>query len=204
MTSEITYWNNDATNYDTRAKKSQKAYQTIITFIKNETSTEMDILDMGTGTGEIPIGICSNVKSINAIDFSPEMIRIAHKKANKKGIKNISFLVKDSNQLDFRDNSFDVILIINLLHVVPKPENIINEAKRLIKKEGKIIVVTFLNNENLKSKLISYVMKSKGHPITTQFNSNTICEFITKCSLKIITKINIKNIMPIMYMTCSN
>jgi len=204
MSSEITYWNNDAANYDAHAKKSHKAYQTIIAHIKNEISTEMDILDMGTGTGEIPIGICSNAKSINAIDFSPEMIRIARAKAHKNGIKNISFLVEDGNQLNFQDNSFDVILIINLLHVVPKPENIINEAKRLIKKEGKIIVVSFLNNENLKSKLISYVMKSKGHPVTTPFNSNTICEFIIKYSLKIITKKNIKNIMPIMYMTCSN
>lgn len=204
MTSEITYWNNDAANYDARAKKSHKAYQTILSFIKNEISTEMEILDMGTGTGEIPIGICSNVKSINGIDFSPEMIRIARKKAHKKGIKNISFLVEDGNQLNFEDNSFDVILIINLLHVVPNPENIINEAKRLVKKEGKIIIVTFMNNENLKSKLISYVLKSKGHPITTPFNTNTICEFVTKHSLKIIFRKNIKNIMPIMYMTCSN
>ena len=204
MTGELTYWNNDAANYDARAKKSHKAYRTIITFIKNEISTEMNVLDMGTGTGEIPIGICSNAKSINASDFSPEMIRIARAKAHKKGIKNISFLVKDGNQLDFRDNSFDVILIINLLHVVPEPENIINEAKRLIKKEGKIIVVTFLNNENLKSRLISYVMKSKGHPITTPFNSNTICELITKHSLKIITRKSPKNIMPVMYITCSH
>lgn len=204
MISELTYWNNDAANYDVRAKKSHKAYQTILSFIKNEISTDMDILDMGTGTGEIPIGICSNTKSINAIDFSPEMIRIARKKADKKGIKNISFLVEDGNQLNFEDNSFDVILIINLLHIVPEPENIINEAKRLIKKDGRIIVVTFLNDENLKSILISYVMKSKGHPITTPFNSNTICEFITKHSLKIITRKSIKNIMPVMYITCSN
>ncbi|MFC2085086.1 hypothetical protein ACFLS9_08520 [Bacteroidota bacterium] len=77
MTSEIIYWNNDAANYDKRAKKSHEAYQTIIKLIKNEISTEMDILDMGTG--EIPIGICGNVKSINAIDFSPEMIQIAKK-----------------------------------------------------------------------------------------------------------------------------
>ena len=34
MTSEITYWNNDAANYDKRAKKSHKAYQTIIKLIK--------------------------------------------------------------------------------------------------------------------------------------------------------------------------
>jgi len=203
MTSEITYWNNDAANYDKRAKKSHDAYKTIIKLIKNEISTEMDILDMGTGTGAVPIGICGNVTSINAIDFSPEMIQIAQKKADKNGIKNITFLVKDSNHLNYKDNSFDIILIINLLHVVPDPEDIINEAKRLIKKDGKIIIASFLNDENLKSKFISYILKRKGHPIVTKFKTDTICEFITKCSLKIISKKNIKNIMPIIYMTSS-
>jgi ubiquinone/menaquinone biosynthesis C-methylase UbiE len=94
MTSEITYWNNDAANYDKRAKKSHEAYQTIIKLIKNEISTEVDILDMGTGTGEIPIGICGNVKSINAIDFSPEMIQIAQKKLIKMELKILHFLFK--------------------------------------------------------------------------------------------------------------
>ena len=203
MTSEITYWNNDAVNYDKRAKKSHKAYQTIIKLIKNEISTGMDILDMGTGTGEVPISICDDVKSINAIDFSPEMIQTAQKKADRNGIKNINFLVQDSSHLNYKDNSFDVILIINLLHVVPNPENIINEAKRLIKKDGKIIIASFLNDENLKSRLISYIMKRKGHPIVTKFNTDTICEFITKCSLKIISKKKIRNIMPIIYVTNS-
>ena len=45
MTSEITYWNNDAANYDKRAKKSHEAYQTIIKLIKNEISTDMDVFD---------------------------------------------------------------------------------------------------------------------------------------------------------------
>lgn len=203
MTTKITYWNNDAANYDKRAKKSHKAYQAIIKLIKNEISAGMDVLDMGTGTGEVPINICDDVKSINAIDFSPEMIQIAQTKADKNGNKNINFLVKDSSHLNYKDNSFDVILIINLLHIVPNPENIINEAKRLIKKDGKIIIASFLNDENLKSKLISYIMKRKGHPIVTKFNTDTICEFITKRSLKIISKKNIKNIMPIIYVTSS-
>jgi len=204
MTSEITYWNNDAANYDKRANKSHEAYQTIIELIKNEISADMDVLDMGTGTGEIPISICCNVKSINAIDFSTEMIQIAQKKADKNEIKNITFLVKDSNHLNYKDNSFDIILIINLLHVVPNPNNIINEAKRLVKKNGKIIIASFLNDESLRSRLISYIMKRKGHPVATKFNTDTICEFIAKCSLKIISKKNIKNIMPIIYMTTSN
>ncbi len=203
MTNDVTYWNNDAADYDNRAKKSHKAYQNIINLIKKEVTNEMNILDIGTGTGEIPINIFSNVKSIEAIDYSPEMIQIAKNKSEKRGIKNITFLVQDSNNLNYKDNSFDAIIIINLLHITPKPGNVINEAKRLIKKDGKIIIATFLHNENIKSRFISYIMKKKGHPIVTKFNSNTIYEFVERCSLKIISKENIKNIMPLLYITAT-
>jgi ubiquinone/menaquinone biosynthesis C-methylase UbiE len=203
MTSEITYWNNDAANYDKRAKKSHKAYQAIIELIQNEISTDMDVLDMGTGTGEIPVNIYGNARSIDAVDFSPEMIQIAQEKADKNEIKNVRFFVRDSSRLSYKDNSFDVILIINLLHVVPNPEKVINEAKRLVKNEGKIIIASFLNDENLRSRLISYIMARKGHPVVTKFNTDSICEFVAKCSLKIDSTKNIKNIMPAIYLTAS-
>ena len=203
MTSEITYWNNDAATYDKRAKKSRKAYQTIIEQIKNEISADMDVLDMGTGTGQIPISIHGNVKSIDAIDFSSEMILMAQAKADKNRIDNVRFLVKDGNHLNYKDDSFDVVLIINLLHVVPDPENIINEAKRMVKEDGKVIIASFLNDENLRSRFISYIMARKGHPVVTKFNTDSICEFIANRNLKIISKKRIKNIMPAIYLTTS-
>jgi ubiquinone/menaquinone biosynthesis C-methylase UbiE len=203
MTNETVYWDNDAKKYDNRAKKSYKAYQKMINLIKKEITDEMTVLDIGTGTGEIPVNIYKNAKSIEATDVSPEMIKIAQNKSEARGIQNIKFLVQDSNNLSYKDNSFDVIIIINLLHFIPNPENVLNEAKRLLKKDGKIIIASFLHNENIKSRIISYIMKRKGHPVVTKFDSNTICEFIIKCSLKIISQKNIKNIMPIIYMISS-
>ncbi len=102
MTNEAVYWNNDAKNYDNRAKKSYKSYQNIINFIKKEITNEMKILDIGTGTGEIPINIYKNAKSIEAIDFSPEMITIAQNKSETRGIQNIKFLVQDSSNLNLK------------------------------------------------------------------------------------------------------
>lgn len=199
MSSNITYWNNDAAGYDKRAKKSAKAYQMIIKLLKNEVSPEMSVLDIGTGTGEIPINISGNVKYIDAVDFSSEMIQVAKNKMEEKGIKNISFLIQNSNQMSYKDNSFDIILMTNLLHVVPNPENVIDEAKRLIKKDGKIIISSYLHNQNMISRFISNSMKKKGHPVERMFNRHSLCEFVNKCSLEIISKVNIKNIMPMMF-----
>ncbi len=201
MINEERYWNNDASNYDKRAQKSHEAYLKIISLIKKDITNEMNILDIGTGTGEIPLSISNDVKSIHAIDFSSEMIQIAENKAEKRRIENITFLVQDGNTLNYEDNSFDVITIINLLHIVSKPGKIISEAKRLIKNDGKIIIATYLHDENIRSKVISYFMKMKGHPVVTMYNSKTICEYIEGSLLKIIYSENIPNIMPILYIT---
>jgi ubiquinone/menaquinone biosynthesis C-methylase UbiE len=203
MTREVAYWNNDAADYDHRSKKSYTAYQKIINLIKKDITNEMNILDIGTGTGEIPINICDNVKNIEAIDFSTKMIQIAKNKSEKRGIKNIKCQVQDSNNLNYKNDSFDVIIIMNLLHIVPNPENVLNEAKRLIKNKGKIIIATYLHNQNIKSRLISYIMKKKGHPIVTKFNCNTIFDFIEICNLKIISKEYIPNLMPLFYLTAT-
>ncbi len=200
MINERAYWNNDAKNYEARVDKSHKAYEKIIDYIKKEINKDMLLLDIGTGTGEIPINISNNVKNIEAIDYSFEMIKIAKQKAKIKGIKNISFSVQDSNNLIYKDNTFDVITIINLLHIIPKPEKVIEEAKRLIKNYGKIIIASYLHNENIKSRLISCIMKRKGHPIFTKYNSNTIFSFIENCSLNITFKEKLSNIMPILYL----
>lgn len=199
ITSDIQYWNNDAVNYDTRLKKSQRAYETLLAYIKKEVNQETRLLDIGTGTGEIPLRLSAHVKKIDAIDSSPEMIKIAINKAERAGITNISFLVQDIDYLFSHEATFDVITIINLLHVVPNPDAVLEEAKKRLKKDGKIILATYLHDENIQSRIISYFMKRKGHPIITRFNCKTICSFIEKSSLKIIFKEKLPNIMPIFY-----
>jgi ubiquinone/menaquinone biosynthesis C-methylase UbiE len=199
MNSQLEYWNKDAANYDNRAKKSYKAYQRVIELIKNEVKKDMSFLDIGTGTGEIPLALSLHVKKIEGIDYSPEMITIAKKKIEQKMIKNINFSVQDSANLNFSNNSFDIVLISNLLHIIPAPEKVIEEAKRLIKKDGIIILANYLHDENILSHLISFIMKKKGHPIAIKYNSETFSKFIEACSLKIIYKEKIPNLMPFLY-----
>lgn len=203
MNNDVQYWNNDAVKYDTRLKRSQNAYEQLIAYIQKEVSQEMLLLDIGTGTGEIPLRLCTHVKRIEAIDFSPEMIKIAKKKAERAGIANISFFVQEINRFTPIEVPFDIITIINVLHVVPNPEEVIEEAKKRIKNDGKIIIATYLHDENLQSRVISYFMKRKGHPIVRKFNSKTICHFIEKRSLKILFKEKLPNIMPIFYIVAS-
>jgi ubiquinone/menaquinone biosynthesis C-methylase UbiE len=85
---ESNYWDKKALDYDNHLKKSEKAYLKVIELIIAEINKTMTLLDIGTGTGEIPIAISDNVGNIIATDFSQEMIHLANLKIQKLSIKN--------------------------------------------------------------------------------------------------------------------
>jgi ubiquinone/menaquinone biosynthesis C-methylase UbiE len=194
-----TYWNNMASQYDNHTKKFSKTYERIIQLMQNEISKDSSILDIGTGTGEIPLNICHNVNNIEAIDCSEEMITIALKKATEHNVDNIKFKTFDGVQLPYPDKVFDIVIMSNLLHIIPSPEVMLNEVYRVLKNQGKIILPTYLHGDSLITRCISWILKQKGHPIYTRFNSGSIKEFVENNRFKVTNQIYIRNIMPVSF-----
>ncbi|MBU2634419.1 MAG: class I SAM-dependent methyltransferase [Nanoarchaeota archaeon] len=93
------------------------------------------IADVGCGRGEILNQLASKFKEVYAIDFSPEMIKIAKENCSKK---NVNFFIMDMKNLDFK-NKFDVILSINSL-LMPKIVDVkkaLNSMYSSLKDKGK-------------------------------------------------------------------
>ena len=91
------------------------------------------ILDLGVGDGKytLPLAQRCAVKRIIAIDFSEEGIRLAEKKRRQLGLKDCTFIVADIQHLPFKNNSFDVVNLINVLHHVLVPRKVLQEVYRL-------------------------------------------------------------------------
>ena len=68
------------------------------------------IADIGCGRGEILDYLASSFKKVYAIDFSPEMLRIAERKNSRN---NIEFILEDMKKLDKFNDSFDVVVTAN-------------------------------------------------------------------------------------------
>jgi len=116
------------------------------------------VLEIGTGTGMVPFSICSKVSSIIATDISPKMIQIAKHKQKDLKVENIDFQVEDTYNLLLPDNSFDLVIASNLIHLLYEPEKALNEVKRVMKDNGLFFAPTFCVGENTKSKIISNVV----------------------------------------------
>ena len=100
----------------------------------------MKILDVCTGTGDIPIFIAkkfNDAVKIIGVDFSEKMLEIAAKRAQQ--FKNIEFITADALNLPFEDNTFDVVFIsFGLRNLIDLRKGII-ELKRVTKKGGYVV-----------------------------------------------------------------
>lgn len=102
----------------------------------------LKILDIGVGTGATLRFVPEDLKVIG-IDISNGMI----KKAKKKFTKH-SFAVMDAMNLGFKDNIFDIIISAYVVTVVPDPKRMLEEISRVLKPEGKVLIVSHFRSKN--------------------------------------------------------
>ena len=105
------------------------------------------VLDVGIGTGK-NIDYYNNEAEVTGIDFSKKMLEKAKRKLKKSGRKNISLKLMDVENLKFRDNSFDYVTTSSVFCSVPNPIEGLKEIKRVLKPNGKLIMVEHVLSKN--------------------------------------------------------
>ncbi len=89
------------------------------------------VLDCAAGTGEFSLTAAERAGSVLCTDLSLPMLERARKKAQKRGLTNISFAQRDITALPDRDGSFDAVIAANVLHLLPQPERAVRELWRV-------------------------------------------------------------------------
>ena len=117
----------------------------IDTILRNGGITEnIDILDVACGTGVLfPFYLDRNVKSISAIDLSPEMVRIAKTKFPEADV-----ICGDAESITF-DHQFDAIMIYNAFPHFPEPEKVIENLSIALKSGGRFTVAHGMSKKEL-------------------------------------------------------
>lgn len=159
------FWNRFSGLYDFFMKKDQRTYREIYRLIGSKVTSDMNVLELATGTGLIALAIADKVHHIEATDFSPEMIRAAEKKLlpdGKKGLQqNVSFSVQDACHLTYDKESFDCVIISNALHIMPDPELALSNIRRVLKSSGVLIAPTFIHAENDRKGILKAALMEK-------------------------------------------
>lgn len=135
-------WDRIAGNYDNQTSVYKNAYELSIEKSKKVLKKDSHVLEVACGTGIISLGIANQVNKVTAIDISSEMISVAKSKAQRLNIANVDFEVADGYSMKYDNNSFDVILLFNALHIVKEPDTLLKEMHRLLKPNGYLVTAT--------------------------------------------------------------
>lgn len=92
--------------------------------------------------GKISNEIADNVKVIHALDISSKMIEIAKIKADGLRIENIEYAHSTIFDERFKKDSYDVILVFYVLHLLEDTHKVMQRINELLKPGGLIISVT--------------------------------------------------------------
>jgi ubiquinone/menaquinone biosynthesis C-methylase UbiE len=138
----LRFWDKIARNYARRPVADEAAYQTKLAMTREYLRPDMDLLEIGCGTGSTAILHAPFVRSIRAVDISPAMLEIARSKADSAGISNIAFEQASFERLEVRDASCDMVLALSLLHLLEDWRGAIARARRWLKPGGLLVSST--------------------------------------------------------------
>ena len=105
------------------------------------------ILEVGVGTG-LSLPEFPSYTHITGIDLSQDMLDKAQKRVEKHGLTNTELYCMDAMNLDFPDNSFDKLIVLYVLSVVPDPYKLMKEIRRVAKPGADVIFVNHFAKEN--------------------------------------------------------
>lgn len=169
-------------------------------------SKPKNVLDVATGTGDFAIAAVSyGVEMVYGIDIADKMLDIGKQKILKKGLnEKIKLEVGKAEALRFEDNSFDAAIVAFGVRNFENLEKGLSEMHRVLKNDGKILVLEFSKPKIFPVKqiyffyfkhVLSFIGKlvSKHHE-AYDYLPNTVMNFPEgEIFLDILTKVGFNN-----------
>ncbi len=118
MDQSAKFWDKIAESYSKQPIADEASYHKKLQVTREYFQPDMEVLELGCGTGSTAITHAPYVKHIRAIDISSKMIEIAQGKADAKGVANIIFERSTIDDLSVQDNTLDVVLGLSILHLL--------------------------------------------------------------------------------------
>jgi phosphatidylethanolamine/phosphatidyl-N-methylethanolamine N-methyltransferase len=152
------------------------------------------VLEVGVGTG-INTSLYPRDCHVTGIDLSAPMLEKARERKVREGLKNVRLVEMDAANLNFADDSFDIVYAPYLVSVVPDPIKVVREMRRVCRPGGKIIVLNHFRSAN---RLLSTIERAIS-PLTVHIGFKSDLDlpaFLAQADLKPISieKVNFPKI----------
>ena len=102
------------------------------------------VLDIGCGTGNYVVYLAGCGLNVTGLDASENMLAVAKQKVEIQGLKNVSLIHSQAQELPFKDHSFKTVICSLALEFTGQPEKVVQEIYRVLQPCGQF-VLAFLN-----------------------------------------------------------
>lgn len=171
------FWDNQAKRFDSNDNSETEMLikKSLKYFSENDT-----VLDFACGTGTSTVDIAKSVKKIYDIDLSDNMIQIANKKIEDKDLLNVDFKVATLEDDSLINDSYDVIVAYNIIHLLEDTKGSVKRIYDLLKTGGLFISNTACLGEKkgIMRSIFKFVSKIGIVPDIKLFSFNELTEII--------------------------
>ncbi|MBI4293219.1 MAG: class I SAM-dependent methyltransferase [Betaproteobacteria bacterium] len=105
------------------------------------------ILEVGVGTG-LSLPLYPRNVHVTGIDVSREMLARAHDRVAAMHLDNVTLQCMDAESMTFPDDSFDKVVAMYVVSVVPSPGRLVAEMRRVCKPGASLYVVNHFRQSN--------------------------------------------------------
>ena len=137
------YWDKRSQTYDRTIYKSQNEAQHFWKSLLKDairTDKNLNILDVGTGTGFLALLFAEMGHNVTGLDISERMLEKSRYNAGKLELS-VDFMHGDAENLPFDDETFDIVINRYLLWTLPNPKTAVDEWSRVVKSGGKLMLI---------------------------------------------------------------
>jgi ubiquinone/menaquinone biosynthesis C-methylase UbiE len=136
------YWSKFANTFDEDQTYvvGEPVQQAIMERLSGESGLG-ELIELGCGTGFYTKVLAANASHVMATDLSDEMLAVA--RTQLKDPENVTVAKADCEKTDFPDGRFGSVFMANLVHVIENPSTTLQEAYRILKDGGLLLIVDF-------------------------------------------------------------
>jgi ubiquinone/menaquinone biosynthesis C-methylase UbiE len=175
------YFARHAANWD-RIRRlhvaDQRVEQSILTALSGQ--PYRSVLDLGTGTGRMLELLGPRIERGLGFDLSPEMLTIARANLDRAGLRHCRVRQGDLYSLGLSRNTFDVVVIHQVLHLLDDAAGAIREAAGVLRPHGRLVIVDFAPHDQ------EFLRVEHAHR-RLGFANETISQWMDTAGLDLIT-----------------
>jgi ubiquinone/menaquinone biosynthesis C-methylase UbiE len=142
MKESARFWDWIAKRYSKQPIADEAAYQHKLQVTREYFRPDMEVLELGCGTGSTAIAHAPYVRHIQAVDISSQMLEIARGKAEAANVTNVTFEHSTVDRFNADGATLDAVLALSLLHLLEDRDAAIAKVHRMLKPGGVFVTST--------------------------------------------------------------